>query len=138
VNASPPPVLLVEDNDDDAELTMMAFSDARIANPVVRARDGDEALRMLLESDPRPALVLLDLNLPGRNGIDILQAIRRDERTRMQPVVILTSSREDQDRFAAYTHHANSYVQKPVGYDRLLAATRDLGLYWLVLNVPPP
>ena len=139
-------IFLVEDNDDDAELTVMAFREAKIRNEVVRARDGVEALDYLLlrgqyaERDPevQPAVVLLDLKLPLLDGIDVLKAIRADERTSHLPVVILTSSGEEQDRLAAYQQHANSYIRKPVDYDQFVAAAGQLGLYWMVLNLPPP
>ena len=141
-----PPILLVEDNDDDAELTVRAFKEANISNPVVRFEDGLKALDYLFcrgphaDRDPRegPAVVLLDLKLPRLSGIDVLRAVRADERTKNLPVVILTSSTEDRDRMAAYRHNANSYVQKPVDYDQFVTAARQLGLYWMVLNVPPP
>jgi two-component system response regulator len=139
-------ILLVEDNDDDAELTLMAFKRARVANPVIRARDGVEALDFLFGRGPhadrdlgdQPAVILLDLNLPRVGGLDVLAAIRADERTRHLPVVILTSSDEEKDRMAAYKQFANSYVRKPVDYDQFAIAARDLGLYWLVLNRPAP
>jgi two-component system response regulator len=139
-------ILLVEDNDDDAELTEKAFRKARIRNPLVRARDGVEALDYLLARgsfstrsvSDIPAVVLLDLNLPRLGGIDVLSAIRADERIRHVPVVVLTSSNEDHDRLAAYQRYANSYVRKPVDYDQFVAASKELGLYWLVLNEPPP
>ncbi|MCC6406836.1 MAG: response regulator [Planctomycetes bacterium] len=138
-------ILLVEDNDDDAELTLLAFQAARIGNPIVRARDGVEALELLFGTPTgataeleTPAVVLLDLKLPRVSGIEVLKAIRTDPRTQHLPVVILTSSAEDEDRLAAYTHRANSYVQKPVEFDRFVQAARQLGLYWIVLNQPPP
>jgi two-component system response regulator len=139
-------ILLVEDNDDDAELTVLAFREARIPNPIVRASDGIEALDYLFargghaERDVAltPVVVLLDLKLPRLNGIEVLTAIRADERTRHLPVVILTSSAEDVDRLAAYRQHANSYVQKPVDYGEFVAAANQLGQYWMVLNCPPP
>jgi two-component system response regulator len=139
-------ILLVEDNDDDAELTVMAFKAARISNPVVRIEDGVEALDYLFARDRHagrnvddlPAVVLLDLKLPRLGGLDVLHAIRADPRTQHLPVVVLTSSTEDQDRVEAYGHRANSYVQKPVDYDAFVSAARQLGLYWVVLNVPPP
>jgi two-component system response regulator len=139
-------ILLVEDNDDDAELTTMAFRDAKIANPVVRMRDGVDALDYLLgrgqfshEADkPLPAVVLLDIKLPRLNGLEVLQQLRAAERTKHLPVVVLTSSEEDRDRFEAYARHANSYVRKPVDYDEFVLATRQLGLYWTVMNLPPP
>jgi two-component system response regulator len=139
-------ILLVEDNDDDAELTRRAFQKARISNRFVRIEDGADALAYLFctgayaERDPLdlPAVVLLDLKLPRIGGLEVLQAIRENERTRHLPVVILTSSNEDQDRIRAYEHFANSYIQKPVDYDQFVEAARQLGLYWMVLNKSPP
>lgn len=137
------PILLVEDNDDDADLTEMAFREANITNPIVRARDGVEALALLqgTKGTPpslRPVVVLLDLNLPRVNGLEVLAKIREAEATRYLPVVVLTSSDEESDRVRAYAQHANSYVRKPVDYDEFVAASRGLGLYWTVTNVPPP
>jgi two-component system response regulator len=139
-------ILLVEDNDDDAELTAMAFREAKIANPLLRVEDGVEALDYLFARGKHaarnrtdlPAVVLLDLNLPRMSGLDVLAALRADEQSRHLPVVVLTSSTEEKDRLQAYYHHANSYVQKPVDYDQFVAAARQLGLYWTVLNVRPP
>lgn len=131
-------ILLVEDNDDDAELTLLAFKAHRISNSMVRVRDGVEALDYLRDCKDLPAVVLLDLNLPRLHGIDVLKAIRAAERTKHLPVVVLTSSDEEKDRLAAYSHFANSYVRKPVDYDQFAVAAKDLGLYWLVLNRPPP
>ncbi len=139
-------ILLVEDNDADAELTAMAFAEAHIGNTLVRASNGQEALDYLFaqgryadrQVSDIPAVVLLDLNMPRISGIDVLKAIRADERIKHLPVIILTSSSEDRDRLAAYDNHANSYVQKPVDYDQFVAASRQLGLYWLILNQPPP
>jgi two-component system response regulator len=139
-------ILLVEDNDDDAELTVMAFKAARISNPVVRVEDGVDALDYLFARgqhagrpvEDLPAVVLLDLKLPRLGGLEVLHAIREDPRTKHLPVVILTSSTEDRDRIEAYDHRANSYVQKPVDYDAFVTAARQLGLYWVVLNVAPP
>ena len=141
-----PVILLVEDNDDDAELTARAFKQARVQNGVVRVSDGVEALDYLFarenyaSRDPTdlPAVVLLDLNLPRMGGLEVLTAVRRDERTKHLPVVVLTSSTEDRDRIAAYDQYANSYVQKPVDYDEFVTAARQLGLYWMVLNVRSP
>lgn len=138
-------ILLVEDDDDDAELTLRAFASSRLRNPVVRVSDGFEALDFLGcrgafagRPDALPAVVLLDLKLPRMSGIDVLKAIRSDPRTQHLPVVILTSSREDKDRLAAYSQFANSYVRKPVDYDQFVGAARQLGLYWLVLNLQAP
>jgi two-component system, response regulator len=140
------PILLVEDNDDDADLTVMAFTEARIGNRIVRMHDGEEALEYLFArgryltraGEPGPAVVLLDLKLPRVDGIEVLRRIRAEPATAHQPVVILTSSAEDQDRLAAYANHANSYVRKPVDYDQFVTATRQLGLYWSLVNLPPP
>lgn len=136
------PILLVEDNDDDADLTEMAFREAKIANPIVRVRDGVDALDRLhgeaFQGAPLPVVVLLDLKLPRVSGIEVLKKIRATESTKQLPVVILTSSDEDNDRLQAYDHFANSYVRKPVDYDDFVAASRGLGLYWTVTNVPPP
>jgi two-component system, response regulator len=139
-------ILLVEDNDDDAELTLRALTRAKVKNPLVRARDGEEALDYLFGRgkyagrDVRelPAVTLLDINMPKISGLEVLKEIRVDERTRHLPVVVLTSSNEDKDRLTAYTHFANSYVIKPVDYDQFVTAASQLGLYWLVLNAPPP
>jgi len=139
-------ILLVEDNDDDAELTAMAFREAKIANPLLRVEDGVEALDYLFGRGKHasrnradlPAVVLLDLNLPRLGGLEVLAALRADEQSKHLPVVVLTSSTEEKDRMQAYRHHANSYVQKPVDYDQFVEAARQLGLYWTVLNVRPP
>ena len=139
-------IFLIEDNDDDAELTVRAFRQAKIANPIVRAHDGVEALDYLFgqglhagrDLTELPAVVLLDLNLPKISGLEVLKRVRADERTRHLPVVILTSSNEDKDRLDAYDHFTNSYVLKPVNYDQFLIAAHQLGLYWMVLNAPPP
>lgn len=139
-------ILLVEDSDDDAELTARAFNRANVKNPLVRVRDGQEALDYLFgcgayaRRDVRdlPAITLLDINMPKISGVDVLKAIRADERTRHLPVVVLTSSNEDQDRVNAYTHFVNSYILKPVDYDQFVKVAAQLGLYWMVLNSPPP
>jgi two-component system response regulator len=141
-----PTILLVEDNDDDAELTIRAFRAARLTNPIIRFEDGGKVLDYLFghgkhagrDLAQMPVVMLLDLKLPGRSGLDVLAAVRADERTKHLPVVVLTSSREDKDRLGAYENHANSYVQKPVNYDTFVVAAHQLGLYWTVLNVPPP
>ena len=136
------PILLVEDNDDDADLTAMAFREAKISNPILRVRDGVEALEVLhgkgSGSSGLPVVVLLDLKLPRVSGIEVLKSIRATESTKHLPVVILTSSDEESDRLQAYAHLANSYVRKPVDYDEFVSASRRLGLYWTVTNVPPP
>jgi CheY-like chemotaxis protein len=139
-------VLLVEDNPDDVELTLRAFKKNNLINEMVIATDGVEALDYLFGSgayagrDPSllPQLVLLDLKLPRIDGLEVLRRIRADERTRLLPVVVLTSSKEEQDLVQSYTLHANSYIRKPVNFDRFIEAVRQLGLYWLVLNECPP
>jgi two-component system response regulator len=138
-------ILLVEDNADDEALTLRAFAKNHITNPVAIARDGVEALDYLFATGrhagrdvtERPAVVLLDLKLPKLDGIDVLKRIRADERTRLLPVVILTSSREEQDIIDGYRFGCNSYVRKPVDFDQFLEAAKQLGLYWLLLNEPP-
>jgi two-component system response regulator len=140
------PILLVEDNDDDAELTSMAFVEAKIANPVIRMRDGVEALDYLLhrgsyaqlDTDDLPIVVLLDLQLPRLSGFQVLHEIRNNPRTACLPVVILSSSDEHRDRVRAYASHANSYVRKPTDYDLFVQASRALGLYWTVTNLAAP
>lgn len=138
-------ILLVEDNPQDEELTLRAFKKSKILNPVVVARDGVEALDYLFARgahagrDPvMPHLILLDLKLPKLDGLEVLEQIRADERTRLLPVVILTSSVEDQDRLRGYGLGANSYVRKPVDFMQFMEAVRQLGLYWLVLNEAAP
>jgi two-component system response regulator len=139
-------ILLVEDNDDDADLTVRALHRAKITNRLVRARDGVQALDYLFgrgehagrDACDLPAVTLLDLNLPNVSGLEVLKAIRADERTKHLPIIILTSSNEDKDRLQAYDHFANSYVVKPVDYDQFVAAAQQLCLYWMVLNAPPP
>ena len=136
-------ILLVEDNPDDVELTLRAFRKNNIANEVVVASDGAEALAHLFGAEgapapPLPAVVLLDLKLPKVDGLDVLRRIRADERTRLLPVVILTSSREQRDLVSGYSLGANSYVRKPVDFTEFIEAVRQLGLYWLVLNESPP
>jgi len=137
-------ILLVDDSPDDVELTIRAFQRNGIANEVVVASDGEEALEYLFETGKfagrvgdNPGLVLLDLKLPKVMGLDVLKQIRGDQRTRRLPVVVLTSSNEEQDIIQAYELGANSFVRKPVDFARFVEATRQLGLYWLVLNEPP-
>jgi two-component system response regulator len=138
------PILLVEDNPDDEALTLRAFSKNRIANQVIVARDGVEALDYLFGSGAYagrdlstiPAVVLLDLKLPRIDGLEVLRRIRADERTRLLPVVILTTSKEQQDIFEAYSLGANSYVRKPVDFEKFIYAVGQMGLYWLALNEP--
>src|SRR4051812_46235911 len=130
-------ILLVEDNDDDVELTRMAFARSKIANPLVVVRDGVEALEYLAKSQ-QPIVVILDLKLPRLGGLDVLERMRKDERTRRTPVVILTTSNEQQDLVRAGDLHANSYVRKPVDFDNFVEAARQIGLYWTVINEPFP
>lgn len=134
-------ILLVEDNPDDEALTLRALKKNNIANEVTVAHDGQEALDYFFGTNAAmnltPAVVLLDLKLPKVSGLDVLQRLRGDERTRTQPVVILTSSKEEQDIVNGYRLGANSYIRKPVNFDQFLEAVRQLGLYWLVLNEMP-
>lgn len=140
-----PGILLVEDNPDDEILTIRAFQQGRLANEVVVARDGVEALDYLFGEgkfagrDPAcaPAIVLLDLKLPKIDGFEVLRRIRGDPRTELVPVVILTSSREQEDLVRGYRGGCNSYVRKPVDFDRFTEAIGQLGLYWLLLNEAP-
>lgn len=138
-------ILLVEDNPDDVDLTLRAFKKANITNEVVVARDGVEALDYLFGTGAHagkqhdlPQVVLLDLKLPKVDGLDVLQRIRGDERTKFLPVVVLTSSREEQDLVRSYQLGVSSYVRKPVDFTQFMDAARQLGLYWLVLNLSAP
>ncbi len=139
-------ILLVEDNPDDEALTLRGFRKANLANEVVVARDGAEALDYLFAAgdhagrDARdlPTLVLLDLKLPKLDGLEVLRRLREDVRTRALPVVILTSSNEEQDLARGYALGANSYVRKPVDFGEFVDAVRTLGMYWLLLNQPAP
>jgi CheY-like chemotaxis protein len=136
-------ILLVEDNEDDVELTRRALRKNNLTNPLVVARDGQEALDLLfgtgtVEPIESPAMVLLDLKLPKVDGLEVLRRLRSYDRTRLLPIIILTSSREDCDLVQGYTNGANSYVRKPVDFDQFTEAVRQLGLYWLILNEPPP
>jgi two-component system response regulator len=139
-------ILLVEDNADDETLTLRAFRKNNIKNPVVVAHDGVEALDYVFGTGTHagrditdlPEVVLLDLKLPRLDGLEVLRRLRADERTRLLPVVILTSSKEEQDMIAGYSEGANSYVRKPVDFDHFIEAVRQLGLYWLLLNEAPP
>ena len=132
-------IMLVEDNPRDEELTLRALRKNKINNPVVVARDGAEAIDHLFnESHALPQLVLLDLKLPKIDGIEVLRRLRANERTRLLPVVILTTSNEEKDRLAGYMHGANSFVRKPVDFNEFMEAVRELSAYWLSRNEPPP
>lgn len=133
-------ILLVEDNPKDEALTIRALKKSNILNRVVVAHDGVEALEYLFSPDPLPLpqLILLDLKLPKIDGIEVLKRIRENERTKILPVVILTTSTEDKDRLDGYRFGANSYIRKPVDFTKFVEAVGQLGLYWLVLNEPPP
>ena len=139
-------ILLVEDNPDDEALTLRALKKNNVANEVVVARDGVEALDYLFgtgahagrDRGQMPQVVLLDLNLPRLDGLEVLKRIRSEPTTQIVPVVVLTSSKEDRDLVESYRLGANSYVRKPVDFLEFVEAARQLGLYWLVLNEPPP
>lgn len=139
-------ILLVEDDPDDEELTMRALRRSNIKNEVIVARDGEQALEMLFgegkfldhEIDLLPAVVLLDLKLPKVSGIDVLRRIRSEPRTRRLPVVVLTSSRLERDRDQVYDLGANSYITKPVDFEKFCEAVGHLGMYWVLLNEQPP
>jgi two-component system, response regulator len=139
-------ILLVEDNADDEALTLRALNKSKVANKIIVVRDGAEALDYLFctgsyaERDPfdLPQVILLDLKLPKVDGLEVLRRIRANDRTKMLPVVILTSSKEEQDMGNAYASGANSYVRKPVDFNQFVDAIGQLGLYWLVLNEAPP
>lgn len=138
-------ILLVEDNPDDETLTLRAFAKNNIGNRIVVVRDGAEALDWLFKRgqhhrrpEPDPQVVLLDLKLPKIDGLEVLRQVREDARTKLLPVVILTSSKEESDLLRGYELRANSYIRKPVDFARFVESVRELGLYWLVLNEPPP
>jgi two-component system response regulator len=139
-------ILLVEDNTDDEKLTLRALKKNNISNEVVVARDGAEALDYLFatgkysgtDANHLPQIVILDLKLPKIDGLEVLRRLRANEHTKLLPVVILTSSNEEQDRLSGYGFGANSYVRKPVDFNQFMEAVRQLGLYWLVLNEQPP
>jgi two-component system response regulator len=132
------PILLVEDNPDDERLTFRALRRGNLANEILIARNGEEALNLLFALELLPCVVLLDLKLPKIDGLEVLRRIRANERTRLQPVVILTSSSEDRDIIESYSLGANSYVQKPVEFEQFTEAVHQLGLYWALINEPPP
>ncbi|MDE1179763.1 response regulator [Paraburkholderia sp.] len=139
------PILLVEDNPNDVELTLIALEKTRIANPVVSVRDGEEALQYLRREGPwadrpdeNPAVILLDKKLPKVDGHEVLKAVRGADSLKRIPVVMLTSSREEKDLLKSYDLGVNAYVVKPVEFDDFMAAINDLGMFWAVLNEPPP
>jgi two-component system response regulator len=139
-------ILLVEDNSDDEKLTVRAFKKKNISNPVVVARDGLEALDYVFgtgahagrNANDVPAVILLDLKLPKVDGLEVLKRVRADSRTKHVPVVILTSSKEEQDLVSSYDLGANSYIRKPVDFEKFVEVAGTLGLYWLLFNEPPP
>ena len=139
-------ILLVEDNPDDIELTQLALQEQNIINDMAVVKDGAEALDWLFgrgehegrDTSVMPSVILLDLKLPKVDGLEVLRRMRADDRTKLLPVVILTSSKEEQDMIRSYELGANSYVRKPVDFEQFSQAVRELGLYWLLLNEPPP
>jgi CheY-like chemotaxis protein len=138
-------VLLVEDNPNDVELTLSALKEARLANEIVVTTDGEQALEYLMRrgryagrTTPNPAVILLDLKMPKVDGHEVLRQIRADPYLRLVPVVVLTSSREEKDLYSSYDKGANSYVVKPVDFEEFIAAISRLGVFWAVLNEPPP
>lgn len=135
-------ILLVEDNPDDEELTRLAFAESNLANDLDVARDGAQALDYLLDPDgnghPLPSLVLLDIKLPKVDGLEVLRRMRAEPRTRLIPVVVLTTSKEESDLINSYNLGCNSYIRKPVVFSEFLEAVRQLGMYWLMLNEMPP
>ncbi len=139
-DAIPRPILLVEDNPTDLDLTRRAFARRKLAQPLQVARDGQEVLDMIprwAAGEPLPRVVLLDLKLPRVNGLEVLRRLRELPLTQFLPVVVLTSSNEDRDIQAAYQLHANSYIVKPVNFDNFLEVTAQIELYWCQLNHPP-
>ena len=135
-------ILLVEDNIDDIDLTLMAFKRNNFENQIIVAKSGEQALEILHGAGsnkvPLPSVVLMDINMPGMSGIEALKHIRSHPRTRALPVVILTSSKEDQDIIEGYGNGANSYIRKPVNFNEFVNAVKQLGMYWLLLNEPLP
>jgi two-component system, response regulator len=146
MNAGKLDILLVEDNQDDMDLALHALKQGKLANNIVVARDGEEALDFLFcrgafaqrSFDHPPKLVLLDLKLPKVDGMEVLKQVKSDLRTRTIPIVIMTSSKEERDLVAGYNLGANSYIQKPVDFDQFRETVKSVGLYWLVINQPVP
>jgi len=137
-------ILLVEDNPDDIELTLRAFEKHNLANEIIIARDGEEAVDILFQSvkegakQKAPDLILLDLKLPKMDGLEVLRQVKENPRTKVIPVVILTSSKEENDLNESYRLGANSYIRKPVNFEKFTEVVIQLGLYWMVINEPPP
>lgn len=139
-------ILLVEDNPDDEALALLALRQNQIANKIVVVRDGAEVLDYLFaqgdyvdrDTSDIPQLILLDIKLPKIDGLEVLRRLRADERTKLIPIVIMTTSDEEQDRIKSYTYHANSFIRKPVDFKAFKEVIQQIGMYWLVLNVPPP
>jgi len=134
-------ILLVEDRDDDIELILEALKENRIKNKVTIARDGQEAIDYIKSLDPSddlPAIILLDLKLPKVDGLEVLKTIRKDKNTKLIPVIILTSSKEEKDLLKGYELGCNSYVRKPIDFKEFTEAVKNLGLYWLIINEIPP
>jgi len=131
------PIILVEDNPDDERLTIRALRRGNVVNEILVARNGEEAITMVLNANPLPSVVLLDLKLPKVDGLEVLRQIRANERTHKLPVVVLTSSSEENDIVDSYDLGANSYVRKPVEIDKFTEAIRQLGMYWAVINELP-
>lgn len=131
-------IVLVEDNPDDERLTLRALNRGKISNEILVARNGEEALDLIFAQNPLPCVVLLDLKLPKIDGLEVLRHLRENEKTRLLPVVMLTSSSEERDIIESFSLGANSYVRKPVDIDQFTEAVRQLGLYWALLNEPLP
>lgn len=139
-------ILLAEDNPDDVALTLHALREGNLANDIVVARDGEEALEYIFatglydgrDAEELPALILLDINMPKVNGLEVLDRIKKNQRTRRVPVVVLTTSDDDADLIKGYDLGANSYIRKPVQFEKFVETVKQLGLYWLVINMPSP
>ncbi|TVQ63353.1 MAG: response regulator [Spirulina sp. DLM2.Bin59] len=132
------PIILVEDNPDDERLTLRSLRRSQVTNPILIARNGEEALNLIFNTQPLPLVVLLDLKLPKLNGLDVLRAIRANAQFKTLPVVVLTSSSEEPDIIESYNLGANSYVRKPVDFEEFAQAVTQLGLYWALINEAIP